>query len=135
MRQGLSEPEFYDDLVYKLKKIVGSNNFSAQFIKIISYNINVLQRTACLVVNPITANNFVSSLIALHAGGSYFRLNEGSDLKTYLLMRWVGADALAVVRPTWGCLRFVIVVFPDHTHILFLPVGFILLRYSVLFYC
>ena len=45
-------------------KIVGSNNFSAQFIKIIShnkkigYNINVLQQTACLVVNPITVGNF-----------------------------------------------------------------------------
>ena len=62
--QGLSEPDFYGDLVYKLKKIVGSNNFSAQFIKIIShykkigYNINVLQQTACLVVNPITVGNF-----------------------------------------------------------------------------
>ena len=62
--QGLSEPDFYSDLVYKLKKIVGSNNFSAQFIKIIShyknigYNINVLQQTACLVVNPITVGNF-----------------------------------------------------------------------------
>ena len=47
--QGLSEPDLYGDLVYKLKRIVGSNNFSAQFIKIIShykkigYNINVLQ--------------------------------------------------------------------------------------------
>ena len=30
--QGLSEPEFYGDFVYKLKKIVGSDNFSAQFI-------------------------------------------------------------------------------------------------------
>ena len=56
LRQGLSEPEFYDDLVYKLKKIVGSNNFSAQFNKMIShykkigYNINVLRQTACLVV-------------------------------------------------------------------------------------
>ena len=57
--QGLLEPEFYGDLVYKLKKIVGSNNFSAQFIKIIShYNINVLQHTACLMVNPITVGNF-----------------------------------------------------------------------------
>ena len=37
LRQGLSEPDFYGDLVYKLKKIVGSNNFSAQFIKIISH--------------------------------------------------------------------------------------------------
>ena len=50
--------------MYKLKKIVGSNNFSAQFIRIIShykkigYNINVLQQTACLVVNPITVGNF-----------------------------------------------------------------------------
>ena len=64
LRQGLSEPDFYGDLVYKLKKIVGSNNFSAQFIKIIphykkiGYNINVLKQTACLEVNPITVCNF-----------------------------------------------------------------------------
>ena len=64
LRQGLSEPEFYGDLVYKSKKIVGSNTFSAQFIKIIShykkigYNINVLEQTACLVVNLITVGNF-----------------------------------------------------------------------------
>ena len=48
-------------------KIVGSYNFSVQFIKIIShykkigYNINVLQQTACLVVKPITAGNFAES--------------------------------------------------------------------------
>ena len=64
LRHGLLEPKFYVDLVYKLKRIVGSCNFSAQFIKIIShykkigYNINVLQQTACLVVNPITVGNF-----------------------------------------------------------------------------
>ena len=45
-------------------KIAGSNNFSAQFIKIIphyktiGYNINVLQQTACLVVNPTTVGKF-----------------------------------------------------------------------------
>ena len=50
--------------MYELKKIVGSNNFSALFIKIIShykkigYNINVLQKTSCLVVNSITVGNF-----------------------------------------------------------------------------
>ena len=37
LRQGLSEPEFYGDLVYKLKKIDGSNNYSVQFTKIISH--------------------------------------------------------------------------------------------------
>ena len=64
LRQGLSDPDFYGDLVYKLRKIVGSNNISALFIKIISHykkignNINVLQQTACLVVNPITVGNF-----------------------------------------------------------------------------
>ena len=53
--------KFWDmtNMDVKLYKTV-SNNFSAQFIKIIShykkigYNINVLQQTACLVVNPIT---------------------------------------------------------------------------------
>ena len=66
LRQGLLEPEFYSDLVYKLKKRVGHNKFSTQFIKIIShykkigYNVNIyiLQQTACLVVNPITVNIF-----------------------------------------------------------------------------
>ena len=48
MHLGLSEPEFYGDLVYTLMKIVGSNNFSAQFIEVsshykrIGYNINIL---------------------------------------------------------------------------------------------
>ena len=64
LRQRLSEPEFYGDLVYRLKKIVGSKRFSAQFIKVIShyknigYNVNVLQQTAWLVVTPITVGNF-----------------------------------------------------------------------------
>ena len=75
LRQGLSEPDFYGDLVYRLKKIVGSYNFSVQqFIKIIShyekigYNINVLQQTACLVVNPITVSNFASFFNCMPVG-------------------------------------------------------------------
>ena len=63
LRQVLSELECYGDLVNKLKKIVGSNDFSAQFIKVshykkIGHNINVLKLTASLVVNPITVGNF-----------------------------------------------------------------------------
>ena len=63
LRQELSEPEFYDDLIHKLN-IFSSYNFSAQFIKIISHykttgcSINLLQQTACLVVNTITVGNF-----------------------------------------------------------------------------
>ena len=67
------------------------------------------------MVNPITVGN-LAFLLFLHAGGSDFRLYDLSDLKTYLLMRWQGPDALAVCRA--------------HRR---LPVGFILLWYSVLF--
>ena len=35
LHQGLSEPEFYGDLVYKFKKIRGMTDFSDQFRKII----------------------------------------------------------------------------------------------------
>ena len=48
LHQGLSEPEFYGDLVYKFKKIVGRADFSDQFRKIIvrykriGYNINIM---------------------------------------------------------------------------------------------
>ena len=62
--QGLSEPEFYGNLVYKFRKITGKNDFSYHFKKIIvrykkiGYNIDVLRQTACLVVNPIKVNIF-----------------------------------------------------------------------------
>ena len=66
LHQGLSEPEFYGDLVYKFKNIVGRTDFSDQFRKIIvrykriGYNINIMRQSACLVFNPITVNNFAS---------------------------------------------------------------------------
>ena len=66
LQQGLSEPEFYGDLVYKFRKIYACNDFSTQFRKIIlryekiGYNINVIRQTACMVVNPITVTNFAS---------------------------------------------------------------------------
>ena len=34
LQQGISEPEFYGDLVYRLKKIVGKSNFSEQYRKL-----------------------------------------------------------------------------------------------------
>ena len=62
--QGFSEPEFYGDLVYKFRKIIGKNDFPHHSkkktvrYKKIGYNINVLRQTAFLVVNPIKVNNF-----------------------------------------------------------------------------
>ena len=66
LHQGISEPEFNGDLVYKFKKIVGMADFSDQFRKTIvrykcmGYNINIMRQSACLVFNPITVNNIAS---------------------------------------------------------------------------
>ena len=60
----LSESEFYGDLMYKFKKIIGKYDFSYHFKKIIvrykeiGYSIDVLRQTACLVVNPVMVNSF-----------------------------------------------------------------------------
>ena len=66
LSEGLSEPEFYGDLVYKFKKLIGSNDFSFQFRKIITryrrigYNLNVMRQSVCLVFNPITVENYAA---------------------------------------------------------------------------
>ena len=62
--QGLSEPEFYGDLVYKFRKIINQNYFPYHFKQIIIHyksigdNIDVLRQMACLVVNQVKAKNF-----------------------------------------------------------------------------
>ena len=64
LQQGISEPIFYGDLVYKFKRIVGKPNFSDQFKKIINryikvgYNLDVMRQSACLVLNPITVYSY-----------------------------------------------------------------------------
>ena len=56
LQQGISEPEFYGDLVYRFRKIVGKSNFSEQFRKLINrykrigYSLDIMRQTACLVV-------------------------------------------------------------------------------------
>ena len=62
--------QFYGDLVYKFKKIVGRADFSDQFRKIIvrykriGYNINTMRQSACLVFNQSRLITFLPSLIA-----------------------------------------------------------------------
>ena len=83
--QGLSEHEFYGDLVYKLRKITGNNYFPYHFKKIIvrfkkiGNNINVMRQMACLVVNPIKVNSF-AYLFNCMTVGRIFRLNDGTIL-------------------------------------------------------
>ena len=68
LREGLSEPGFYGNLVYKFKNLIGRNDFSFQFRKIITryrrigYNLNVMQQSACLVFDPIMVDNYATFL-------------------------------------------------------------------------
>ena len=58
LHQGLSEPEFYGDLVYKFKNIRGLNDFSDRLRKIImrykriGFNLNAMRLSACLQLGP-----------------------------------------------------------------------------------
>ena len=94
LKQGLSEPEFYGDLVYKFRKSVGRHDFSYQFRKIIirykrtRYNMNVMWQTACLVVNlMMVITTLLPSLICTPVG-SGLRLNKGSSLETFNQLGW-----------------------------------------------
>ena len=65
LQQGISELEFYGDLVYRFRKLMGKSNFSEQFRKLINrykrigYNLDIMRQTACLFVNPITIDSYV----------------------------------------------------------------------------
>ena len=109
----------YGDLVYRLKKIVGSNNFSAWFIKIISH----YKRWAITLM-------YCSRLHAWWSTQS--RL--ATLLSSLIARRWVGLQTLwrfwlkdlsideMVGAWCFGCCQ-------AHRG---LPVGFLLLRYSVI---
>ena len=64
LQQGISEPIFFGDLVYKFKRIVGKPNFSDQFKKIVKryimvgYNLDIMRQSACLVLTPITVYSY-----------------------------------------------------------------------------
>ena len=66
LHQGLSELEFYDDLVNKFKKTMGRIDFSDQFRKLIishkriGYDLNAMRQSACLVINTITVDSFAA---------------------------------------------------------------------------
>ena len=80
LREGLSEPEIYGDLVYKFKKLTGRKRFFLQFGKIITrykrvgYNLNVKRQSACLDFNPIVVVTMLVSLIARQWVGRQTRM-------------------------------------------------------------
>ena len=66
MQQAICNSEFYGDLVYKFKKIIGNTNFSNLFIRIVNrfkragYSLDIMRQTACLVFNPIMVESYAA---------------------------------------------------------------------------
>ena len=66
MQQGISYPEFYGDLVYKVKKIIGNPNFSDLFKRIVNrfwragYTLDIMRQTAFLVFNLIMVEGYAT---------------------------------------------------------------------------
>ena len=63
LQQGLSEPEFYGDLIYEFNKSMGRTDFSDKFRKIITRDkrdLNDMRQLACLVINSITVDDFAA---------------------------------------------------------------------------
>ena len=68
MQQGICNPDFYGDLVYKLKKIIGNPNFSNLLKRIVNrfkragYSLDIIWQTTCLVLNPIMVEGYAALL-------------------------------------------------------------------------
>ena len=102
LHDGLSEPEFYGDLVYKFKKLKGRNDFSFRFRKIITryrrigYILNVLRQSACLVYNPVIVDNYAAFFNRTPVG----RASDSMMASTLKLFNLVGWGFLSLLGPT-----------------------------------
>ena len=80
MQQGICNPEFYGDLVYKFKNIIGNPNFSNLFKRIVNrfkraaYSLDIMRQTVCLVFNPIMVEGYAAlfscTAVVVQASGS-----------------------------------------------------------------
>ena len=71
MQQVICNPEFYGDLVYRFKKIIGNSNFFNIFKRIVNRfkragnTLDIMRQTAYLVFNPIMVKKaMLHSLVA-----------------------------------------------------------------------
>ena len=79
MHQG--NPEFYGDLIFIFKKIIGNPKFSNLFKRIVNrfkraaYSLDTMRQTACLVFNPIMVDGYAALF-------SYTAVVQASDSLT-----------------------------------------------------
>ena len=97
--------------VCEFKKLIGINDFSFQFRKIITryrrigYKLNVMQQSACLVFNPIMVDNYTAFFNFTPVGRTSDSHDDGPDIKLFILVGW-GRYFLSVALPTGVQLAF-----------------------------
>ena len=79
---------------------------------------------------------FCCTLLYVHSSIAIILMGKRELVALLNLSSWclVMVERLFLAVP-WGCLRFVIVVFPDHTQLLFLLQSAILTEHSLNFAC
>ena len=101
LQQGISEPEFYGDLVYRFRKLVGKSNFSEQFRKLINrykrigYSLDIMRQNVCLVVNPIIVDGYASLFNCTTA----VRASDSMRPLRKTLTSWLGLDDMSLAWP------------------------------------
>ena len=84
------------DIVYKSKKIMGRTDFSDQFRKIIiriGYDLNVKRQSACLVINPVTVDNFAALF-------NCTPVDRASDSTYMIFCRYTGMPSVLRIIPS-----------------------------------
>ena len=74
---------------------------------------------------------FCCMLLYVHSSIAIILMGKRELVALLNLSSWclVMVERLFLAVP-WGCLRFVIVVFPDHTHLLFFMVKYVTKQYN-----
>ena len=72
------------------------------------------------IVGVCNCSMFCCTLLYVHSSIAIILMGKRELVALLYLPSWclVKVEQLFLMVP-WGCLRFVIVVFPDHTHLLF----------------
>ena len=102
LQQGILEPEFYRDLVYRIRKNVGKSTFKEQFRKLINrykrlgYNPYVMPQTACLVTNP-SVDSYASLFNCTTAGRASDSMTASTSKSFH---SGLGLDAMSLAWST-----------------------------------
>ena len=104
MQQGICNPEFYGDLVYRFKKIIGNPNFSNLLKRIVNrfkragYSLDIMRQTACLVFNPIMVEGYA----ALFSCTAVVQASNSRRLRCEARNSWLKPDDCLWLDPPWS---------------------------------